>query len=157
MYISRSTLELIKVEHQKVVHRLADQRSIVRQAIDSGGGTHDNAMYDAALNEQQVLAQRELQLRDYLAHTIVEDLAVRADKVALGTRVQLSRNDNGKTEEYVILGPADAEFASSDFVVSYLSPLAKQLIGAEVGETVRVSVPSGVYDATVIGIEKALT
>jgi transcription elongation factor GreB len=67
--------------------------------------------------------------------TIVETPAVWPDSVALGAKVTLRAAD-GQMETCRIVGVDELEF--EDDAVSWISPLGKALLGAEVGERVRV-------------------
>jgi transcription elongation factor GreA len=145
----------LKSEHDAVKRRLSEQTGIVRQAIESGGGTHDNAMYDAALQEQQVLAQREAKLRQYLKYRVLEVCTGPVNSVKVGTRVRLRRED-GEERVYTILGPPDVELSSDSTVISYLSPIGRQLIGREVGQGVMLEVPGGRYRVEVLEIAGAV-
>jgi transcription elongation factor GreA len=89
-YITKETYQHIKTEFEGLKRRLTQQTSIVRQAIESGGGTHDNAMYDSALQEQAVLAERVQQMEKYLTHPVfIDDLDLRSDTISIGKIVLL--------------------------------------------------------------------
>lgn len=152
-YITKETYQLIKAECEGLKRRLTEQTSIVRQAIESGGGTHDNAMYDSALQEQAVLAERVQQMENYLTHPVfIDDLDLQSDAVAIGNFVLLKNVTSKELTEYLILGSADKEYSKNDKVISYASPLAKQLLGKLEGDVVKVVVPSGTYELEVIKV-----
>lgn len=151
-YVTRRTLKRLSVDVTDVERRLRQQSAIVRQAIESGGGTHDNAMYDAALHEQAVLAQKLERLQNYLRDpVIIEDVQTAPDLVTVGKIIILENNDTGGRSQYALLGPADIEYEVPD-AISHLSPLAKQLLGKRKGDLVKIIVPSGKYDAEVIDV-----
>ena len=64
-----------------------------------------------------------------------------------GTRVTYEQD--GKPLTITILGPWDA----GEGVVSYRAPLAAGMLGAKAGETVQVTLPSGVATVTVVAVE----
>jgi transcription elongation GreA/GreB family factor len=66
-------------------------------------------------------------------------------RVAFGARVRIRRHD-GREESYRIVGEDEADPAQG--TVSYVSPIARALIGGLVGETVRL----GVADVEIIAI-----
>lgn len=152
MYISNKTRELVKKEYADILLKLRDQANTVRQAIDSGGGTHDNAMYDDALHEQKVLAQKEERYRNYLTYKNVPQLRMAVNSVSLGTIVKVIEKDTDNKIEYCILGPADAELSNNKSIISYQSPLAVQLLGKEVGDEVLVVTPAREYRLEVLDI-----
>jgi transcription elongation factor GreA len=151
-YITRRTLRRLSIDVTELERRLRQQSAIVRQTIESGGGTHDNAMYDAALHEQAVLAQKLERLQHYLRDpVIIEDVQAASDLVTVGKIIVLENNDTGIRSQYVLLGPADIEYEVPD-AISHLSPLAKQLLGKRKGDSVKIIVPSGKYDAEIIDV-----
>lgn len=67
--------------------------------------------------------------------TVIETPAVWPESVALGAKVTIRAAD-GQLETCRIVGVDELEFG--DGAVSWISPLGKALVGAEVGERVRV-------------------
>ena len=152
IYITRETLRRLTVEVKALEHRLREQGKIVRQAIESGGGTHDNGMYDAAIHEQAVLAAKLERINNYLLDpSVIEDLRGTANSVTVGKVVVLENIETGAKSSYALLGPADVECGLRG-AISYLSPLAQQVLGKKLGDVVRISVPNGEYEAEVVKI-----
>lgn len=71
------------------------------------------------------------------------------DKVAFGATVKVSDPD-GATRSYQIVGEDQADPAHG--LVSWVSPLGKALIGAEVGDVVSWPRPAGVVEIEVVEI-----
>lgn len=69
-----------------------------------------------------------------------------ADEVRFGARVTLERED-GRRQTYRIVGEDEADPAKG--TLSYVSPLARALLGSAVGDTVRV----GGGEAEILAIE----
>jgi len=71
------------------------------------------------------------------------------DEVAFGARVRVA-DDNGEEREFAIVGEdeADAEHGS----VSWVSPLAKALIGAQIGDEIVWRRPAGDITLEVLAI-----
>ena len=59
-----------------------------------------------------------------------------ADRVQFGSTVTIARDD-GRRQTFRIVGEDEADPAKGS--ISYVSPLARQLIGKSVGDTVRVA------------------
>ena len=110
------------------------------------GDLSENFEYHAAKNEQGLLERRITILRDRLqrAALIDEEAAVASDKVSVGSRVTIDRDD-GETMEIEI---------SSVGGVSPDSPLGKALIGKKVGDEVVVAAPVGIWSARVTSISR---
>lgn len=153
-YMLRSTYARLQREFAEARGLLSKQPGIVRQAIESGGGTHDNAMYDSALHDQHVLVERVEKFSSYLADPVFIDETGRVPGVvAVGTLVRVQQVDCGEEVAYVILGAADKEFSSDARVVSSSAPLARQLLGKRVGDEVLLRVPAREFSVEIIGVE----
>ena len=75
------------------------------------------------------------------AEIIDEAGAHRSKIVMLGTTVKVKSSDDGKSHEYTIVGPAEAD--PREGRISHESPIGQALIGKKVHEEVQVSVPKG--------------
>jgi len=140
--ITRDGLAKIEEElrHLETVRRqeVADR---IHQAQELAS-TQNNAEYEDAKNEQAMVEGRILQLQSLIQHAeiIDEDGAHRSKQVILGSHVKV-RGDDGKSHEYVIVGPAEAD--PREGKISNESPVGRALIGKRVNEEVQVSVPKG--------------
>lgn len=72
------------------------------------------------------------------------------DRVAFGATVTVRETGGGNEERYRIVGVDEADFDRDE--VSWLSPIAKALIGARVGERVRFRFPSGEEELEIVKI-----
>jgi transcription elongation factor GreA len=110
------------------------------------GDLSENFEYHAAKNEQGLLERRITILRDRLQRAVLidEEAAVASDKVSVGSRVTIDRDD-GESMEIEI---------SSVGGVSPDSPLGKALMGKKVGDEVVVAAPGGTWSARVTSISR---
>jgi transcription elongation factor GreA len=110
------------------------------------GDLSENFEYHAAKNEQGLLERRITILRNRLQSAVLidEEAAAASNKVAVGSRVTIERDD-GET--------MNIEISSVDGV-SPESPLGKALLGAKVGDEVAVEAPSGTWRARVTAIDR---
>ena len=108
------------------------------------GDLSENFEYHAAKNEQGLLERRIKILRNRLhgAMLIDEEAAAASDKVSVGSRVTIDRDD-GETMDLEI---------SSVGGVSPDSPLGKALIGTKVGDDIVVEAPNGTWRARITSI-----
>jgi transcription elongation factor GreA len=125
------------------------KRAEVVEAIKIARGFGDlseNFEYHAAKNEQGLLERRITILRDRLQRAVLidEEAAAASDKVSVGSRVTIDRDD-GESMEVEI---------SSVGGVSPESPLGRALIGRRVGEELVVEAPSGIWRARVVAISR---
>lgn len=91
---------------------------------------------------------RYIEGRLYYAE-LIEPADQPADKVAFGAAVQVAGED-GKKHTYSIVGEDEADFDAGK--VSWVSPLARALDGAGVGDIVTWKRPAGDIDLEVLAI-----
>jgi transcription elongation factor GreA len=105
--------------------------------------TQNNAEYEDAKNEQAMVEGRIAQLQSLIqnAEIIDEDGAHKSKRVVLGSTVKV-KSDDGKSHEYTIVGPAEAD--PRDGKISNESPVGRALMGKKLSDEVQVNVPKGV-------------
>jgi transcription elongation factor GreA len=62
-------------------------------------------------------------------------------KVFIGTRVTVLYNDDNETEDYIICFPEQSDPDSGR--ISFLSPVGRQLLLKNIGETLSLKIPTG--------------
>lgn len=146
----RKSAELTELLEKK---RWADAAALKRAAAH--GDLRENPEYQAARDESARTSLRLQELQTALQRVrILEPHQITASAVAVGTRVKL-REESGSEISYTFLGPWEADEAKG--ILSYQSPLVRQLLGKKVGDTVRVEQPDGgTADYTILAIEKAI-
>ena len=75
------------------------------------------------------------------------------DEVHFGARVTI-RDEHGKDHSFHIVGDDEADVAAGS--ISWASPLAKALLGARVGDTVKWRRPAGASEVGIVAIDYAL-
>ena len=102
------------------------------------GDLSENAMYDAARDEQSFVEGRIAEIEHILKHA-----AVIANKgnasVSLGSKVHVELEEG--EQEYVIVGSTEAN--PDKGFISDQSPIGKALLGKKPGDEVHIEVPSG--------------
>ncbi len=73
---------------------------------------------------------------------VVEPEQVPADIITMNSRVQLTDIDQGKTFEYTLVFPPEADYAAGK--ISILAPIGTALLGYRVGDEIHWTVPDGV-------------
>ena len=109
----------------------------LKEAKDDGD-LSENAMYDAARDEQSFVEGRIAEIEHILKHAkLIESKGGAA--VSLGSTVHLSLEDG--EQHYTIVGSTEAN--PDKGMISDQSPLGRALLGRKPGEAVEISVPSG--------------
>lgn len=149
--LTREGLERLEkeLEHLRNVRRPEVAERI--HAAKELASTQNNAEYEQAKNEQAFVEGRIITLERLLQNATVidQEAAHHANRVQLGSKVSVEADD-GKTVEYTIVGPAEAQPTAG--LISNESPVGQALLGKRVGDQVQVQVPRGLVRLTVTGI-----
>jgi transcription elongation factor GreA len=141
-----------EIEHLSTTKRreVADRIRVAREF----GDIAENAEYDDAKNEQMLLEHRIATLEERLkAARVIEKREITTDVVSVGSRVKLRDMDAKKTEEYHIVGSAEAN--PDEHKLSNESPVGKAIIGKKKGEVVEVAAPRGALKFKIMEIKAA--
>jgi transcription elongation factor GreA len=142
---------LTRAQKEKLEAELAElegpRRADMVQAIAAARGFGDlseNFEYHAAKNEQGMLERRIMLLRDRLVRAVLidEDAVAASETIGIGSTVEFE-DEQGERMTVEI---------SSVGGVSPDSPLGRALIGAKVGDEVKVDAPRGSWRARVVSI-----
>ena len=130
---------------EELINLKSVQRPAVIQAIAVArehGDLSENAEYHAARDKQSFIEGRIKQIEQNLALAeVIDPSKLAGDRVAFGATVKLSNTDTGEEVTYRILGADEADLAKGS--ISITSPLARSLLGKEVGDEVKVRMPGG--------------
>ncbi len=108
----------------------------------SHGDLSENAEYHAAKERQSFIEGRLAELEDKLARAQVIDVSrMSGSAVKFGATVRVLDEDTEEEAVYKIVGEDEADVRSGK--VSITAPLARALIGKEVGDVVEVAAPGG--------------
>jgi transcription elongation factor GreA len=106
------------------------------------GDLSENAEYHAAKERQGMIVARISFVEQTLARAeVIDPSKLSSSKVQFGARVKLSNVDTGEETLFMIVGPEEADLAQGR--ISVASPLARGLLGHEVGDEVKVTMPAG--------------
>jgi transcription elongation factor GreA len=104
------------------------------------GDLSENAEYHAAKERQGFIEGRIRELETKVSGAEVIDAPQDGERITFGSTVLL-RDADGKELRYQIVGSDEADPATGR--ISVLSPMARTLIGKEVGDEVKVQTPGG--------------
>jgi transcription elongation factor GreA len=132
----REELRKLKSEDRpRVIAAIAEARA--------HGDLKENAEYHAAREQQSFIEGRIADIEHKLSHAHVIDVTQLSptDRVVFGVTVLITHDDSGEELRYQIVGEDEADIKAG--MLSINSPIARALIGREVGEVVIVRTPSG--------------
>jgi transcription elongation factor GreA len=106
------------------------------------GDLSENAEYHAAKERQGMIVARISYLEQTLSRAeVIDPSKLSGSKVQFGAKVKLANVDTDEEQRFQIVGPEEADLKVGR--ISVASPLARALLGHEVGEEVRVMMPAG--------------
>jgi len=113
----------------------------IEEALEHGD-LKENAEYHAAKEMQKNIDNRLAELQEILGNAqIVDPKELQHSKVSFGSTVVMTNMDTDEEVTYTIVGGCES---NPDIgLISFNSPLAKQLLGKEEGDEVKVRLPGG--------------
>ncbi|WP_299622994.1 transcription elongation factor GreA [Pelagibius sp.] len=106
------------------------------------GDLSENAEYHAARERQSFIEGRVAELEDKIARAEVIDVTtLDGDTVKFGATVTLVDEDTDAETAYQLVGEMEADVKAGRLAIT--APLARALIGKEVGDSVEVMTPAG--------------
>ncbi len=152
VYLTRERL----VELEKELRELkTNGRKEIAQKIAearSHGDLSENAEYDAAKEEQGLFELRISKLEDTVSRARIIDVnQFDNDKVHILSTVSILNLKNKKQIKYMLVSPEEADFQAGK--ISVTSPVGQGLMGAKVGEKVKVKAPAGMLEFEILDIK----
>lgn len=106
------------------------------------GDLSENAEYHAAKERQGMIVARITFIEQTLSRAeVIDPSKLSGSKVQFGAKVALANVDTGEEQTFQIVGPEEADLKIGR--ISVASPLARGLLGHEVGDEVKVMMPAG--------------
>lgn len=149
--MTKSGLEKLKEELKKL--KTVDRPHNVREIEEARahGDLSENAEYHAAKERQSHIAGRIAQVEDWIARAEVIDVTrVAGEKVVFGATVSLADVETDKKVTYRIVGELEADLKRG--LISVTSPIARGMIGREVGDSVNIQAPGGAREFEITDI-----
>jgi transcription elongation factor GreA len=134
----------------KNVDRLANSKAI--EIARGHGDLSENADYSAAKEEQGLIEAkiRELEAKIAMAE-VIDPTKLSGSRVKFGATVTIEDSESGETQRYTIVGEHEADIKKGR--ISIGAPVARALIGKELGDAVTVQTPKGKREYEVTEVE----
>lgn len=154
-----ATIPLTKRGAEKLKEELQRLKTVERQAVIQAiaearaqGDLSENAEYEAAKDKQGFIEGRILEIEGKLAAAQVIDPSTldAGGRVVFGSTVDLEDEDTGASVTYQIVGDDEADLKHG--LISISSPIARALIGKEVGDVAEVNAPGGLRHYEIVGV-----
>ena len=126
--------QMIKVERPKISQQIAEARD--------KGDLSENAEYDAAKDAQGLLEFKISKLQQTISNVrVIDESQLDDSKVLILSTVKIKNLKNNMEMTYTLVPEKEADLKAGKLSVS--SPIAKGLLGKEVGEQAVIQVPAG--------------
>ena len=134
----------------KEVDRPANTKAI--EVARAHGDLSENADYDAAKDEQGMIEARVRDLEAKLALAeVIDPTDLDGDSVKFGATVTIEDLETEEENTYTIVGEYEADMKRNR--ISVTAPVARALIGKQVGDTVSIKTPKGVREVEIADVE----
>jgi transcription elongation factor GreA len=135
--------------------RLREERPKIARDIETArehGDLSENAEYHAAKERQGMIEARIKDLEDKLSRAeIIDPSRLTGSRIRFGAKVGLLNIDTEEEVTYRIVGAEEADLSNGTISIS--APLARALIGKEVGDEVHITLPAGRRKYEVTNVE----
>jgi len=152
-YVTEDGLQRLRAELEQLknVERPAISRQIA-EARDKGD-LSENAEYDAAKEAQGLLEMKIAKLEEKVANArVIDESRIDLSQVQILTKVKIKNVATQTVMEYMLVTETEANIKAGKLAVG--TPIAKALLGKKKGDTVEVTVPSGVMKFEILSISK---
>ncbi len=115
------------------------------------GDLKENAEYHAAKDKLGLIDIQIAELGAIISKAIIIDpTSLPHDKVSFGSRVEIVNTDTDEEFTYTIVGGVESN--ADKGLISFNSPLAKQLLGKEEGDEIIANLPGGIKNFEILGV-----
>jgi transcription elongation factor GreA-like protein/transcription elongation GreA/GreB family factor len=142
LIVSWESLERRKAELDEIITKKIPENTKEIAVARSYGDLRENHEFKAAKEMQAVLMRRKAELEAMVTSAQGTDFKnVNASEVNIGTHVTVVDTEGSSSSTYTILGAWDSK--PEEGIISYLTPVAKALIGKKVGESAELLLDTG--------------
>src|SRR5204863_4573746 len=132
----------LEEEIQALEHELTFELPKELQRARALGDLSENAEFHMAKQRQDYVGARLAQLKKRLADLSLVNMSnIPKDRAAFGSKVVLYDLDRGTEVEYKLVTTEEADLSKG--LISTSSPIGRGLMGKRVGDTVKITTPSG--------------
>jgi transcription elongation factor GreA len=150
--IMKNTHKLLLDKIDSIKAEIRTNSNTLHKAAEFGD-LKENAEYKTARENQEFLFNKLSRFEQYMDCVIIDGKDIGSDVVIFGTSIKIVDIKSGDIRKYNIVGPVEYELESMSDVVTYTSPLAKQIIGKKKGEEIEVQLPNRVETIKILEIE----
>lgn len=136
----KAELEELRSKRTEIVERIKTAKEL--------GDLRENAEYNEARESQAFNEARIFELEELIKGLEVVEDNSNGDKIGVGSKITVK--SNGKTQEFELVGPSEANPLGGK--ISVESPLGSAFLNHKVGDEVTVQAPKGEIKYTIISL-----
>jgi transcription elongation factor GreA len=143
--------KLAEVELKQL--KSVDRPSVIKAIAEARehGDLSENAEYHAAREQQSHIEGRIKELEGVISLSDVINVTKLSGSIKFGATIEVLDEDTEEEKTYQIVGEPEADITQN--LLNIKSPIARALIGKEVGDSVEVRTPGGIKSYEVISIK----
>jgi transcription elongation factor GreA len=152
VYLTRE--RLVELEKELKEMKISGRKEMAQKIAEARahGDLSENAEYDAAKEEQGLFELRISKLEDTLSRArIIDTNQFEKDKVHILSTVSIKNLTSKKNIVYTLVSPEEADFQAGK--ISVTSPVGQGLMGAKIGDKVKVKAPAGMLEFEILDIK----
>ena len=152
-YYTKEGLDNLKSELENLER--VERPSLSKQIAEARdkGDLSENAEYHAAKEAQGLLELKISKLQEVVRNArVIDETKLDGSKVLLFCTVKIKNLKNGMEMKYTLVPEQESNMKEAK--ISVTSPMAKGLLGKEVGDTTEIKVPAGVIPFEIIEISR---
>jgi len=153
LIVSQKSLDARKAEYEELITKKIPENKEAIATAREHGDLKENSEYKMARQDQETLMARKAQLEgDFNRARVTDFTEADADRVSIGSLVELIQGNSTEIQTYAILGAWDSQPERN--ILSYKTPLGQSLLGKQADEIVQTEIDNNVETWTIKGIER---
>ena len=153
LIVSQKSLDARKAEYEELVNKKIPENKEAIATAREHGDLKENSEYKMARQDQETLMARKAQLESDLSCARVTDFTeARADRVCIGSIVEVTQGDSSELQKFAILGAWDSQPERN--ILSYKTPLGQSLLNHSVNDTVQTEIDHNTENWTIKSIAR---
>jgi transcription elongation factor GreA len=152
-YFTPEGLQKLKDELQNLT--MVERPLISKQIAEARdkGDLSENAEYAAAKEAQSMLELKISKLQDVISNArLIDESKLDNSKVLIFSKVKLRNSANNSIVSYCLVPENEANVKEGKISVN--SPIARGLLGKQIGDKVEIKVPAGIISLEIIEINR---
>ncbi len=153
LIVSQESFNAAKAEYEDLIATKIPENKEAIVTAREHGDLKENSEYKMARQDQDILLSRKNELEVDLSRARITDFTeANLENIGIGSVVELKEGSTGNKHRYSILGAWDSDPAND--ILSYKTPLAQQLIGQELNDTVTTKIGGNEEEWTILSISR---